>query len=65
LVFTECWEDIPGAPCLHNGEEVLENYGFNTANYFIDLLGLSAIYCVTHLVGFLALLKRSKKQAIY
>ncbi|XP_059480900.1 protein scarlet-like [Neocloeon triangulifer] len=61
----ECWDDIPGAPCLHNGEEVLENYGFSTSNLSLDLLGLSAIYCVSHLVGFLAIVKRSKAQAIY
>ncbi|XP_065345622.1 protein white-like isoform X1 [Cloeon dipterum] len=61
----ECWDDIPGAPCLHNGDEVLQNYGFDPANLPLDFLGLSSIYCITHLIGFLSILIRSKAQAIY
>ncbi|KAF4528832.1 hypothetical protein B566_EDAN015032 [Ephemera danica] len=60
----DCW-DIPNAPCLHTGQEVLTSYGFSADHLFTDFLGLLGIYCFAHLVGFLSIRRRSKRQPIY
>ncbi|KAG8222397.1 hypothetical protein J437_LFUL003018 [Ladona fulva] len=60
----EC-SDNPEIPCFKSGDEVLKFYGFAEENLSIDLLGLTLIYCVAHIVGFVSLSIRSKKQPIY
>lgn len=54
-----------GLPCIKSGEEVLDFLGFGPNNFVMDLLGMAAIYFAFHLGGFLALLRRSKKQPVY
>ncbi|XP_034937314.1 protein scarlet-like [Chelonus insularis] len=55
----------PEESCITSGEGVLKNYGFSPGNYYIDLAGLTAIFLVGHLAGFLAILYRSRKEPIY
>lgn len=55
----------PELPCISSGKGVLEQYGYEPNNFNLDLLGLCAIYSVSHIVGFLAIWIRSTKQAIY
>ncbi|KAL1123491.1 hypothetical protein AAG570_002571, partial [Ranatra chinensis] len=55
----------PEVPCISTGQEVLLNYGYSEDNFNLDLMGLASIYCVCHIVGFIAFWKRSQKQAAY
>ncbi|XP_071440785.1 protein scarlet-like isoform X2 [Hetaerina americana] len=57
--------DNPDMPCIRNGDEVLENYGFSEENLPIDILGLVLIYIISHIVGFTCFYRRSKNQAAY
>ncbi|KAJ4440446.1 hypothetical protein ANN_08587, partial [Periplaneta americana] len=52
-------------PCLENGQEILDEYGFETENLFKDLTALAIFYIVLHFVGFLSVWRRSKKSAAY
>nr|CAD7449860.1 unnamed protein product [Timema bartmani] len=57
--------DEPEIPCISSGIGVLNKYGYSTSNFPIDLTGLFVIYCVCHIIGFLAIWKRSKSQPVY
>ncbi|XP_033606490.1 protein scarlet-like [Cryptotermes secundus] len=52
-------------PCLENGQQVLDEYGFNTENLWRDLITLAVFYITLHFVGFLGVWRRSKKRAVY
>ncbi|KDR23584.1 protein scarlet-like isoform X2 [Zootermopsis nevadensis] len=52
-------------PCLENGQQVLDEYGFNTENLFRDLVVLAVFYIVLHFIGFLGVWRRSKRKAAY
>ncbi|XP_057331763.1 protein scarlet-like [Microplitis mediator] len=62
--YINCSTNIE-APCLASGEQVLENFGFTPGNYFIDLMGLVAIFTFSHFAGFLAIFYRSRKEPVY
>uniref|UniRef100_T1HYU4 Uncharacterized protein n=1 Tax=Rhodnius prolixus TaxID=13249 RepID=T1HYU4_RHOPR len=55
----------PEVPCISTGEGVLKYYGYSENNFILDMVGLMIIYCVCHVIGFLAFWNRSKKQAAY
>ncbi|KAK7789773.1 hypothetical protein R5R35_013941 [Gryllus longicercus] len=57
--------DNPELPCISSGRGVLEKYDYGPNNFSMDLLGLFAIYSISHMVGFLAIWIRSTKQPIY
>lgn len=59
-----CDED-PGIPCITNGEGVLEKYGYRGTDLGLDIAGLAGIYVFCHVFGFIALWRRSKRQAVY
>lgn len=65
MYFVLACSENPNVPCISSGVGVLENYGYSSSNYNMDLIGLGAIYCVAHIIGFVAFKKRSKKQAAY
>jgi hypothetical protein len=52
-------------PCLANGQQVLDEYGFNTENLLRDLVTLAVFYIVLHFIGFLGVWRRSKRKAAY
>jgi hypothetical protein len=52
-------------PCLENGQQVLDEYGFSTENLPRDLVALAVFYIVLHFVGFLGVWRRSKRIAAY
>ncbi|XP_076174262.1 brown isoform X2 [Ptiloglossa arizonensis] len=52
-------------PCISNGLDVLEKYGYLPNHYSMDIVGLLAIYFVSHLGGFLMIWHRSHKEPIY
>nr|WOD55117.1 ABCG transpoter Brown [Hymenopus coronatus] len=62
--FIECPDD-PNMPCLKNGDQVLLEYGFDCKNLPRDLMALAVFYIGLHLIGFLSVWRRSKRQAIY
>nr|WOD55116.1 ABCG transpoter Redboy2 [Hymenopus coronatus] len=51
--------------CIPTGKEALQYYGFSPSNLYIDLFGLTALYCILHLVGFIAIWCRSRQQPVY
>lgn len=59
-----CDED-PGIPCISTGQGVLEKYGYRANDLGLDIAGLAGIYVFCHLFGFIALWRRSKRQAVY
>jgi hypothetical protein len=52
-------------PCLENGHQVLDEYGFNTENLWKDLVALAVFYIILHFVGFVGVWRRSKKKAVF
>ncbi|XP_046672915.1 protein scarlet-like [Homalodisca vitripennis] len=52
-------------PCISSGNDVLNNYGYSSNNFNLDLLGLGMLYCIAHIIGFVSFKQRSKKQAAY
>ncbi|XP_077287416.1 protein scarlet-like [Arctopsyche grandis] len=54
-----------GLPCIATGAEVIDYLGYNINNYYKDLLGMLGIYIMFHILGYLSLVKRSKKQPVY
>jgi hypothetical protein len=67
------WQDVEhircpnntNLPCLENGQQVLDEYGYSTENLPGDLVALSVFYIVLHFVGFLGVWRRSKRIAAY
>ncbi|XP_034253077.1 protein scarlet-like [Thrips palmi] len=59
-----CDED-PGIPCISSGQGALEKYGYHADDLGLDIAGLAGIYVFCHLFGFIALWRRSKRQAVY
>lgn len=57
--------DDPEEPCISTGQGVLEKYGFIPGNYYMDLIGLLAIFAVGHFAGFLAIRYRSRSEPVY
>ncbi|XP_043486413.1 protein scarlet-like [Polistes fuscatus] len=60
----DCLPD-PEAPCISNGLEVLDKYGYILGHYYVDLLGLLIIFLVCHSISFLVLRYRSQKEPVY
>lgn len=58
--FLACPE-LPDLPCLENGEEVLEYYSFSANNLHRNIFALIILYIGFHILGYLALLKSSRK----
>ncbi|XP_069704890.1 protein scarlet-like [Periplaneta americana] len=52
-------------PCISTGSGVLDLYGFHSSNFTLDVTGLIAFYCISHLFGFLAICRRSKCEPVY
>ncbi|PSN44293.1 hypothetical protein C0J52_12954 [Blattella germanica] len=52
-------------PCLENGQQVLDEYGFEADNLTRDLAVLAGFFVGLHFIGFLGVLKRSRKFAAY
>lgn len=61
----DCPVSSPDLPCLEDGDAVLEDLGFATANLGRDLLCLGALCLGLHLVGFLGVLRRSRQQSAF
>nr|QEO19124.1 brown [Limnogonus franciscanus] len=55
----------PEVPCITSGRDVLKVYGYSPSNFGMDMLGMASLYCGFHIIGFMAFLKRSQKQAAY
>ncbi|XP_049962124.1 protein scarlet-like [Schistocerca serialis cubense] len=55
----------PDLPCLHNGEEVLDQYGFNPHNTMTDIIILFAFFVLLSMIGFIQIWRRSRKYSIY
>ncbi|XP_049811851.1 protein scarlet-like [Schistocerca nitens] len=55
----------PDLPCLHNGEEVLDQYGFNPHNTMTDIIVLFAFFVLLSMIGFIQIWRRSRKYSIY
>ncbi|KAJ9582323.1 hypothetical protein L9F63_003328 [Diploptera punctata] len=52
-------------PCMETGTQVLDEYGFKTENLAMDFIVLTAFFISLHFIGFLGVLRRSKKKAAY
>jgi hypothetical protein len=52
-------------PCLENGQQVLDEFGFNTENLMRDIMALAVFYVTLHFIGFLGVWRRSKRKAAY
>ena len=50
---------------MESGQAVLDEYGFRTENLTIDFAVLGAFFIGLHFIGFLGILRRSKKKAAY
>ncbi|XP_065210824.1 protein scarlet-like isoform X2 [Planococcus citri] len=50
----ECSE-VPSAPCLRNGEEVLDFLGFNSNNFERNITMMCYIYLILHVLSFVTL----------
>ncbi|XP_053975443.1 protein scarlet-like isoform X1 [Hylaeus volcanicus] len=55
----------PEEPCISSGLGVLEKYGYLPNHYAVDIIGLLAIFSVSHLAGFLLIRLRSRKEPVY
>ncbi|XP_076240672.1 brown [Calliopsis andreniformis] len=55
----------PEEPCISSGLGVLEKYGYLPNHYTIDIIGLLAIFSISHLAGFLVIRHRSRKEPVY
>nr|XP_018896422.1 PREDICTED: protein scarlet [Bemisia tabaci] len=56
-----CLENQPDLPCLENGQEILNKFSFGEDNLQRDILGLVLLYIAFHILGFLCLCKRMKR----
>lgn len=61
-MFLAC-QDVDN--CLHNGKEVLLNYGFDINRFNVDLIILGAFYIISYALGYYGLYKKIKKQPDY
>lgn len=52
--------DRSSIDCLANGNQVLEHYGFHPNDFSIDFISMLVIYAGFHLMGLLAIIKRSR-----
>ncbi|XP_074109640.1 brown isoform X3 [Cotesia typhae] len=62
--YINCSTNID-TPCIATGEQVMENFGFAPDNYYIDLMGLLAIFTFSHFAGFMAIFYRSFNEPVY
>ncbi|XP_014245629.1 protein scarlet-like [Cimex lectularius] len=52
-------------PCINSGDNVLYSYGYHPNNLLFDLGCLLLIFLLMHTLGFIFLMRRCKKQALY
>ena len=50
----------PLFPCLPTGNDVLHHYNFDFSHFKMDIASMLVIYGVFHLLGLLAVIKRSR-----
>ncbi|XP_076678314.1 brown isoform X2 [Andrena cerasifolii] len=55
----------PEEPCISSGLGVLDKYGYLPNHYTTDIIGLLAIFSISHLAGFLVIRQRSRKEPVY
>ncbi|XP_026673973.1 protein scarlet-like isoform X2 [Ceratina calcarata] len=55
----------PEEPCISTGLGVLDKYGYKANHYTTDIIGLLAVFLVSHLAGFVIISYRSRKAPVY
>ncbi|XP_044741750.1 protein scarlet-like [Chrysoperla carnea] len=58
-------DNDPGLPCINSGLQVLDRYGFDPNDFYLDLFGLSMYFIILHLIAYCNFWRRSQKQSIY
>nr|CAD7409452.1 unnamed protein product [Timema cristinae] len=64
------WEGVTNITCLNNldtrclvdGDDVLQKYSFKASNFWSDILGMSVLYAIFHILGYICILYRAKKR---
>ncbi|EFX84423.1 ABC protein, subfamily ABCG [Daphnia pulex] len=52
--------DESNFPCLHNGQEVMKHFSFDSSRFSVDITSMLFIYCTFHLLGLMAIVRRSR-----
>lgn len=50
----------PSFPCLESGVEVLEHFNFSPFHFTFDIMNMLLIYGSFHILGMVALIRRSR-----
>lgn len=58
--ISDC-EDIPDKACLHDGDDVLQQYSFGSSHLALDFIALIAQYFLYHGLALLFLQRRASK----
>ncbi|XP_024083780.1 protein scarlet-like isoform X1 [Cimex lectularius] len=65
FIFNIPCSSTPDRPCINSGNGVLEHFGYSKSNFTMDMLGLLSIYCCCHVVGFIFIWKKCKRNTSY
>uniref|UniRef100_A0A146KYL8 Protein scarlet n=2 Tax=Lygus hesperus TaxID=30085 RepID=A0A146KYL8_LYGHE len=52
-------------PCINTGQGVITEYGYHPNNLLLDVVGLLVMFLILNAIGFVFLLKRTRKEASY
>ncbi|PNF34870.1 Protein scarlet, partial [Cryptotermes secundus] len=55
-----CELQNPDLPCLKNGSEVLDKYNFRTEHLWRNIVAMTTLYFIFHLLGYLCLRSRAR-----
>lgn len=59
-IISDC-EGIPDRACLHDGDDVLQQYSFGRTHLILDFIALLTQYFLYHALALLFLHRRSSK----
>lgn len=57
--------DIPGMPCISNGPEVLQRFGYAEEHFWRNCTCLIAMYLILHFISFINVIRRSRAAPVY
>ncbi|GBP13327.1 Protein scarlet [Eumeta japonica] len=56
---------IKGMPCIKTGAEVLERFGYAESNFWRNVICLTCMYFIAHIIAYVMVVRRSRKAPVY
>lgn len=57
--------DIPGMPCIRNGQEVLSRFGYEEGHFWRNSICLVAMYFIANIIAYVNIVRRSRGTPVF